>query len=160
MYLRLVSLFITSYIMLTIGTTITTIYDVLLENNLDVSYVIPIVQGITSGLIIIYDIILLFIIRRNSRRNNARCWDFIPHRASMFIITTILFLSCIMHVILFSLSLDYTTRGVLTNDKTLLPAIYAFAIISPLCDFATYVVIYDSMANGYLSPMEESTPLV
>lgn len=156
LYLRIVSFLITTYIMLTIGTTITTIYDVLLENNLDVSQVVPIIQGITTTSVIIYDSIFLFLIKKNSTRNELRCWDFIPHKIAMTIITTIFVLSCIMHVVLFSLSLDYTR----TKNKTLLPAIYAFAIISPLCDFSTYVVIYDSMVNGYFSPQEESTPLI
>lgn len=158
MYLRLVSFLITTYIMLTIGATITTIYDVILETNLDVSYVVPIVQGVTTIIVILYDLLLLYLIRRNSRRTDMRCWDFIPNNVAIGIITTILSLSCIMHVILFSLSLCYTSYE--TKDKTLLPAIYAFAILSPLCDFSTYVVIYDSMANGYLSPVEESVPLI
>lgn len=155
-YLRIIAFLVTTYIMLTIGTTITTIYDVLLKNNLDVSEVVPIVQGLTTGFIIAYDCIFICLIRRNSSRRDLRCWDFIPHRIAMGIIISVFSLSCIMHIILFSLSLDYTSN----KSTELLPAIYVFSIISPLCDFSTYVIIYDSMANGYFSPQEESTPLV
>ncbi len=156
MYLRLVAFLITTYIMLTIGTTITTIYDVVLESNLDVSEVVPITQGITTLLIIVYDIIFLFLIRRNIRRNDTKCCYFIPQKIALAIIYCVFTLSCIMHVVLFSLSLDYTR----TKNKTLLPAIYVFAILSPLCDITTYVTIYDSMTSGYFSPQEESDPLI
>lgn len=158
MYLRLVSFLITTYIMLTIGTSITTIYDVLLDNNMDISLTVPIVQGITSILVILYDSAIIYIIKKNTNNIDMKCWDFIPKNIGIAITITVLSLSCIMHLILFHLSVTFTT--IKPKNKTMLPAIYAFAILSPLCDLSTYVVIYDSMVNGYFSPQEESDPLL
>jgi len=139
------------------GTTLITMYNILVKNNTNDGRVVPIVQGIHMGMNLIYDFVFMYLISRNLR-DTRRCWGILPVKLTYGLITSIFILTWCSHTCVFGSSLGYY----LYSDTIALPIFYSSTLLSVFMDFSTYVVLYDSMVNGYFSRhgVEEETPLV